>query len=134
MDGANLLTGSIALIVAHEDVVSVAKIIAETAKAGPEKLIIRGGRISGQLLNQARVQELASLPSKLQLIANLIGVLESPISDLIFVLEQTPSDLVFTIEEASKKAPAAPAAGAPAAEAPPASPEQTPPAAGAAAA
>ena len=39
---------------------------------------------------------------------------------------------VFTIEEASKKAPAAPAAAAPAAETPPASPEQTPPAAGAA--
>ena len=107
---AELLNGSVALIVAHEDVVSVAKLIAETAKANPEKLIIRGGRISGQFLSQSRVQELASLPSKLQLIANLIATIESPISDLIFVLEQAPSDVVWTLEEASKKAPVAPAA------------------------
>ena len=80
--------GSVGFVIPHEDILSVAKVIVETAKANPEKFSVRGGWVTGQVLTQQHVEELASLPPKLQLIANLIGVIESPITNIIWTIEQ----------------------------------------------
>ena len=85
-----------------EDVLPVAKVIVETAKANPEKFSVRGGWVTGQVLTQQHVEELASLPPKPQLIANLIGVIESPITNIIWTIEQALGEVAWVLEEASK--------------------------------
>ena len=101
-----LLSGSVAFVIPGEDVVKTAKIIVEFAKANEGKLTIRGGLVEGQVLNDKSVAAIASLPPKLQLIANVVGALESPFSSLILALEHHISDLAWVVEEAAKHKPA----------------------------
>ena len=100
-----LLSGSVAFVIPGDDVVKTAKIVVEFAKANEGKLIVRGGWVEGHLLDDKRVEEMANLPSKLQLIANVVGALEAPFTDLIWTLEHHMSDLAWVVEEAAKKKP-----------------------------
>ena len=106
-----LFDGSVTLVLPGEDIIPAAKLLFDFAKEAQDKLTVRGGFIDGELFDQQRLKELADLPSKPVLIAQLIGVIESPISDVIMTLEAAISELAWVIEEASKKKPAADPAG-----------------------
>ena len=67
------------------DAVAAAKVVAEFAKTN-DKLVIRGGATSGKALDVNGVKQLASIPSKEVLLAQLCGLLMSPISRTAVVL------------------------------------------------
>ncbi len=68
-----------------EDAVAAAKVVADFAKTN-DKLVIRGGVYGGKVLDQNGVKQLASIPSKEVLLAQLCGLLKSPISRAAVVL------------------------------------------------
>lgn len=68
-----------------EDAVAAAKVVAEFAKTN-DKLVIRSGVYGGKVLDQNGVKQLASIPSKEVLLAQLCGLLKSPISRTAVVL------------------------------------------------
>ena len=68
-----------------EDAVAAAKVVAEFAKTNT-KLVIRGGVYGGKVLDVEGVKQLASIPSKEVLLAQLCGLLMSPISRTAVVL------------------------------------------------
>ena len=68
-----------------EDAVAAAKVVAEFAKTN-DKLVIRGGAYGGKALDANGVKQLASIPSKGVLLAQLCGLLMSPISRTAVVL------------------------------------------------
>jgi large subunit ribosomal protein L10 len=68
-----------------EDAVAAAKVVADFAKTN-DKLVIRGGVYGGKVLDQNGVKQLASIPSKEVLLAQLCGLLMSPISRTAVVL------------------------------------------------
>lgn len=68
-----------------EDAVSVAKVMADFAKTN-DKLVIRTGVYGDQTLDEAGVKELASIPTKDVLLAQLCGLLMSPVSRTALVL------------------------------------------------
>jgi large subunit ribosomal protein L10 len=68
-----------------EDAVAAAKVIADFAK-GNDKLIVKAGVYAGKALNADGVKALASIPSKEVLLAQLAGLLKSPISRTARVL------------------------------------------------
>ena len=68
-----------------EDAVAAAKVIADFAK-GNDKLIVKAGAYAGKALNADGVKALASIPSKEVLLAQLAGLLKSPISRTARVL------------------------------------------------
>ena len=102
---AAMISGSVAFVIPGEDVVKAAKIVVDFAKANEGKLTVRGGWLEGQVLTDKHVEEIASLPPKPQLIANVVGALESPFSNLILTLEHHLSDLAWVVEEAAKHKP-----------------------------
>jgi large subunit ribosomal protein L10 len=67
------------------DAVAAAKVVADFAKTN-DKLVIRGGAYGGQALDVNGVKRLASIPSKEVLLAQLCGLLMSPISRTAVVL------------------------------------------------
>ncbi len=67
------------------DAVSAAKVVADFAKTN-DKLVIRGGAFAGKALDANGVKQLASIPSKEVLLAQLCGLLMSPISRTAVVL------------------------------------------------
>lgn len=99
-----------------EDAVAAAKVLSDFAK-GNDKLIVKGGAYAGKVLSADGVKSLASIPSKEVLLAQLLGLMQSPISRIARVLAAI-AEKKAEGAPAAPAAEAAPAADAPAAEAP----------------
>ena len=67
------------------DAVAAAKVVADFAKTN-DKLVIRGGAFAGKSLDVNGVKQLASIPPKEVLLAQLCGLLQSPMSRTAGVL------------------------------------------------
>lgn len=68
-----------------EDAVAAAKVVADFAKTN-DKLVIRAGVYAGKALDANGVKQLASIPTKEVLLAQLLGLMQSPISRTARVL------------------------------------------------
>ena len=68
-----------------EDAVAAAKVMADFAK-GNDKLVVKAGAYAGKVLDPKGVASLASIPSKEVLLAQLLGLMQSPISRIARVL------------------------------------------------
>ena len=90
-----------------EDAVAAAKVVADFAKTN-DKLVIRGGAFAGKALDVNGVKQLANIPSKEVLLAQLCGLLMSPISRTAVVL----GALAAKKSEGSAEEPAAEAVAA----------------------
>ena len=62
-----------------EDAVAAAKVVADFAK-GNDKLVLKAGAYAGKALDADGVKALAAIPSKEVLLAQLLGLMQSPIS------------------------------------------------------
>ena len=67
------------------DAVAAAKVVADFAKTN-DKLVIRGGAFGGKILDVNGVKQLANIPSREVLLAQVCGLLMSPISRTAIVL------------------------------------------------
>jgi large subunit ribosomal protein L10 len=67
------------------DPVAAAKVVHEFARTN-DKLVIKAGAYNGKMLDLAGVSALATVPSKEVLLAQLLGLLQSPVSGLARVL------------------------------------------------
>ena len=61
------------------DPVAAAKILNDFAKTN-DKLVLKAGCYAGKMLDKAGVQALASIPSRDELLAKLLGVMQAPVS------------------------------------------------------
>ena len=68
-----------------EDPVAAAKVLADFSK-GNDKLILKAGAYAGKSLDAEGVKSLASIPTKEVLLAQLLGLMQSPISRIARVL------------------------------------------------
>jgi large subunit ribosomal protein L10 len=68
-----------------EDAVAAARVVAEFAKTN-DKLVIRGGAYGGKALDANGVKQLASIPTKEVLLAQLLGLMQSPVTRTARVL------------------------------------------------
>jgi large subunit ribosomal protein L10 len=99
-----------------EDAVAAAKVIADFAKTN-DKLVIKAGAYAGKALDANAVKALAAIPTKEVLLAQICGLLQSPVSRFARVLAAV-ADQKGAGAAPAAEAEAAPAADAPAAEAP----------------
>ena len=67
------------------DAVAAAKVVSDFAKTN-DKLVIRGGAFAGKALDVNGVKQLANIPTKEVLLAQLCGLLMSPMSRTAVVL------------------------------------------------
>lgn len=88
MEGAvdpKKLEGNIGLVVGYGDEVATAK-FAATASKEFEAFKILGGLFERKFVDANKVKALASLPSKVELLAKLVGTIQAPISGFVNVL------------------------------------------------
>lgn len=64
-----------------QDAVASAKVMVEFAKSN-DKLVVKSGCYSGELLDVDGVKTLAAIPSREELLAKLLGVMQAPVSGL----------------------------------------------------
>ena len=75
---ADQLTGPLIYGIS-QDPVAAAKVLNDFAK-GNDKLVLKAGSFAGKTLDKAGVQALASIPSREELLARLLGVMQAPVS------------------------------------------------------
>ncbi len=100
---ADLLEGSVGLVLVGDDPLSTVKLLVDFRKAHEEQLAIRGGIIDGQLLDGKRIEQFATLPSKPVLLAQVIGMVESPIAGVIMTVERLIGDIIRGIDQLATK-------------------------------
>jgi len=67
------------------DPVAAAKVLNDFAK-GNDKLVLKAGAYGGKVLDKAGVQALAAIPSRDELLARLLGVMQAPVSGFAVAL------------------------------------------------
>ena len=92
------LTGQLLYAVSAEDEVAPAKILNTFAKTNPALVIAGGFSGEGALLSADEVNALASLPSKSQLIGEVIATLLSPVNDITNALSGNLHALLDGVE------------------------------------
>jgi large subunit ribosomal protein L10 len=78
------------------DPVASAKVLDTFSKTN-DKLVIRGGAMPNAVISAKEVKALASMPSRNELIAKLLGTMQAPIATFARTLNEVPSRFVRTL-------------------------------------
>ncbi|TMD88300.1 MAG: 50S ribosomal protein L10 [Chloroflexi bacterium] len=95
------LKGPIAIAFGYEDLSLPPRLINEFVRTTRLKLEVVGGLVEGRVFNRDQVRQLADLPSRDVLLAQLLGTLQSPVGQLVGIM-QTPLQQLMGVLEAYK--------------------------------
>lgn len=96
------IQGSVGMTFSYEDEIVGPKIVSQYAKTN-EKLTMQGGLLEGKFILADMVKKLASIPGREQLLAKLLGSLNSPLTGLVGVLSGTTRKFVGTLSAIKDK-------------------------------
>ena len=88
-----MLDGPLALVLAYDDVVAPSKAISDFVRTS-RILTVKGGILENQIVSARGIEDLATLPSRDELLGKLLGLLNSPAQRLVTVLGGPPRSLV----------------------------------------
>jgi large subunit ribosomal protein L10 len=97
------LGGPVGLILSYADPVELAKTISSFKELG-EKFKIRGGVLDGKPLTPAEINELANLPPREVIMAQLLGLLQAPATQLVRLLNEPGSTVARLLDALGRKA------------------------------
>ena len=95
------LSGTNSIAYTDTDPVALAKALTKIAKDVPA-FQFRSGMVEGRVLSIAEIQQLASLPSKEELISKIMFLLNAPAQRIAIALNALPRNLAVTVNEAVK--------------------------------
>ena len=79
-----------------QDPVAGAKVLSEFAKDN-ERFVIKGGAMPNVLMSTKDVKALATMPSREELLAKLVGTMQAPIVKLVRTMNEVPGKFVRTL-------------------------------------
>lgn len=86
---AEIVQGPTAIAFGLGDPVAPVKLLTEHLRAKRMQLTIHGGWLEGKVLSRAEVEGLATLPSREQMVADVVGKLKSPLYNFSGLLQST---------------------------------------------
>lgn len=81
----SLLEGPTALTIAYDDVAKVAKTLQNYLRSS-QKITIRGGILGSSLLPADGLEQVTKLPSREQVLAQIVGGIQSPLTEVVSVI------------------------------------------------
>jgi len=104
---AGTLAGPVALVLTGPDASRTSKTLLDFIRAHEGTLEVRGAFVDRQVVTPSTVKALAALPSRAQLLAELVATIASPVADLIMTVERLFQDVTYAIDEVGKQKAAA---------------------------
>ncbi|HYM20234.1 MAG TPA: 50S ribosomal protein L10 [Candidatus Kapabacteria bacterium] len=99
---SNVLEGQTGLAFGFEDPAAPARVLKEFTEKN-EQLKFKLAWLDGSIYDGKQLKTLAALPTKKELIANIIGSLQAPVSGIVGVLGALQRDLVYLMDAIEKK-------------------------------
>ncbi len=99
----NTLEGHIGLVFGGNEPLETAKFIFKFSEDNDKAIEIIGGRFEGQLYNAAEMETLSKLPGKDEMRAQLLSVLQAPMSQTLGVMDAVLSSVVYCLDNKSKQ-------------------------------
>jgi large subunit ribosomal protein L10 len=96
------MLGEVAVIFGMKDEISSAKTVYEFSKEN-KNLKILGGILEKNFIGPEKIEELAKLPTKEELLAKLVSDISAPISNFVYLLKSIPQSLVFVLSQIQLK-------------------------------
>lgn len=97
------LIGCTAMAFCRDDGIAPARLLKEYFKKNKIDLKIKSGLIEGRVFDSEKIIEIASLPTKDVLIAQMINGVKSPLYSLVFILQGPLRGLIYTLESVKKQ-------------------------------
>lgn len=97
-DLGEALQGPTGVVFGFEDVVGPAKALTDFAKDHGDRPVFKLGVLENELLAPAQIDRLAKLPPKDQLLAELAGAMQAPLSALAGALEAKVQEMAGILE------------------------------------
>ena len=92
---ANAMVGPLVFGISA-DPVAAAKVLSDFAKTN-EKFVIKAGGMPNQVMDAKGIQVLATMPSREELLAKLLGTMQAPIAKLVRTLNEVPTGFVRSL-------------------------------------
>jgi large subunit ribosomal protein L10 len=92
------LTGPTAVAFIKGDLAEPVKVLSDFVRTSRNVLVIKGGMLGSTLMSAADVTQIAELPPRDQLIAQVVGQFQAPIANLVFVLNNPIQALAYTLQ------------------------------------
>ncbi len=99
----DMLSGHIAVIFISSDPVAATKAVFQFSKENDDALTILGGRFDGQLCSAADVEAISKLPSKDEMRAQFLGLLEAPMSQALATVEALLTSVIHCLANKSEE-------------------------------
>ncbi|MGZ6287060.1 MAG: 50S ribosomal protein L10 [Bdellovibrionota bacterium] len=96
------LAGPTVTFFAQADAVEMAKALTDYAKK-VEAFSIKEGMLGDQAMSEAQIKQLATLPSREQLLSQLLSVMNGPIRNFVCVLNAVPRDFTRVVHAIAEK-------------------------------
>ncbi len=100
---SELLVGPTAVLFGYEDVSASAKVVTEYARTARNAFAVRSGMMDGQLLSAVEILDLASLPTRPVLLAQLAGLLQAPVTRLASLLNGAVRNLAGLLDARARQ-------------------------------
>lgn len=98
-DLEKVLDGPVAFALSYGDISAPARLLTEWARQTRNKLDITGGLVEGRVFPPDRVRQLAELPPREVLVAQLLGTLQSPVAGLLAAIASPAQQLLSVLEQ-----------------------------------
>jgi large subunit ribosomal protein L10 len=85
-------------IVVAKDAVAAAKVITDFAKENDKRPAVKGGLFDGRTVDAAQVAKLASMPSRDQMLSQLGGYMQAPMTQFATVMNSLLSNFAGAVE------------------------------------
>lgn len=95
------LNGPTAITFAQDET-AAAKVMVAAAKDYADKIVLKSAFVDNAYVDKAGVKALASMPSKEELIAKMLGSLQSPLANFAGVLNNMLSGIVRVLDQVAK--------------------------------
>jgi len=92
------LKGPIGIAFGYDDLGAPAKLLADFVRSTRLKLGIVGGLVEGRVFGPEQVRQLADLPPREVLLAQLLGTLQSPVAQLVATIPAPVQQLVGLLD------------------------------------
>jgi len=100
---AQIVKGPTAIAIGFDDPVAPVKALTQHLRDTRLDLEIHGGWMEGRVLSPAEVESIAKLPSKNQLVADVVGKLQGPLYNLSGLLQASIRNFAGLVEARAKQ-------------------------------